>query len=243
MKNDLMLKKYSKEFDKGTKNMKELKSYFGSKLIDIEDNILIDNTAIQYNELQDGINDGFQYYNIDKLGGTEVPVVKDLTELKHQYHTIETLTQNIQDLENNTKWLINIDIKNILREYLFTRIKEARSFKTIKKADTKSKNINLSIYKFIDINVLDRYELDTIDFYVKYEDILRSSTIYKTKLSQYNIQFDDTIYDLTYLRKDFSLIKRDQIENLEPIKIIYAQTKSSLDYKLNYYFNIKYKKI
>ena len=243
MKNDLIIKRYSKKTDKGTKNMKEIKSYFGSKLIDIEDTIFIDNTAIQYTELQDGINDGFQYYNIEKLGGTEVSILKDLTELKEQYHTLSILTQNIQDLENNTKWLIVIDIKNILREYLFTRVKESRSFRTIRKDDTKNRNINLSVYKFVDNNILDRYELGDIDFYVKYEDILKDSTIYTKRLKQYDSEFDDTIYDILNLKKDFSLIKRDPLENLEPIKIIYNQIKSSLDYKFNYYFNISFKKI
>jgi len=244
MKNDLILKRYNKETDNGTKNMNEVRSFFGSKLIDIEDTIIIDNKSIQYTELQDSVNDGFQYYDNKSFGTLEVPILRNLSDLKEQYHTIKILNQNIQDLENNTKWNIEIDIKKILKDYLFVKIKEARSFKSIKKINTKNRGgINLNVYKFIDYNVLNRYEFDKIDFYVKYENILNKSTMFQQLLTQYNCQYDDKLFDSVNIVKDYSLSRIDQFENLSKLKIVYNQTKSSIDYKFNYYFNIFYKKI
>ena len=64
MKSTLQIRKYETEKVKGVKSAKEIKSFFGSKLIDIEDQIYINNTAIQYSEIVDKVNiknDHYQY--------------------------------------------------------------------------------------------------------------------------------------------------------------------------------------
>ena len=71
-----MIKKYIVESDNGTKNMKTIKSFFGTKLIDIEDSIIIDNKSIRYSDIS-----GYQYFNIEYLGATENEQLIDLTDL------------------------------------------------------------------------------------------------------------------------------------------------------------------
>jgi len=237
MKSNLMIKKYIVESDNGTKNMKTIKSFFGTKLIDIEDSIIIDNKSIRYSDIN-----GYQYFNIEYLGATENEQLIDLTDLKNTYHTISLQTQSIIDIENSTKWSIDIDIKNILKKYLFGKIKESRTFKTIKTIDTKNSDIDDSIYSFIDYNILNRYELDKIDFYVKYTNF-NTSNVFNNNIIQYNPIFIDILYNDTYLIKNYNLIKKDQFENLTNIKILFNQIKPSTDYKFDYYFNINYKKI
>jgi len=236
MKSNLMIKKYHVEYDNGTKSMSTIKSFFGTKLIDIEDNIKVDNSSIQYTE-----TNGYQNYKTNNIT-TETEIFVDLTKLKNDNHTINPQTQEIFDLENNTRWVLNIDIKKILREYLFASIKKARSFKTIKAENTKDNDINVSIYKFIDINILNRYQLSNIDFYIRYDKIT-TSNIFNKNLIQYNPTFDESLYNINYITNNFSLIKRDEFENLTNIKILYNQIKKSSEYRFSYYFNVNYNKI
>lgn len=238
----MMLKKYIKVYDRGTMNMKERKSFFGSKMMDIEDDIIIDNRSIQYSEVTSTDNYGYQYFDV-ALSETEDNITNSLNDLKKKYHTISTQTQDLFNLKYNTKWVIDVDAQNILRDYLFYKIKEARSFKTIKRENTKRKDINLSIYDYVDYNIIDRYMLTSVDLYINYLDIVTDSSVVKPNIKQYDIQFDDGIYDSSYYVKDFNLIKNDNIESLGNIKIIYSQIKNSDRYRMDYYFNLVYQKI
>jgi len=232
-----MIKKYNVEYDNGTKNMKTVKTFFGTKLIDIEDTIIIGNDSIQYTD-----DNGYQNYNVTNVQTNETETLVDLTQLKLENHTIETQTQDIVSMENNTKWKMEIDIKKILREYLFARIKKARTFKTLKAVNTKDNDINLSIYDFINLNVLNRYKLSTLDMYLNYET-LNTNNIFNTNLIQYNPTFDETLFDNTNLITDYTLIKKDEFENLTPIQILYNQIKKSTEYRFNYYFNLNFERI
>jgi len=237
MKNNLMIKKYNVEYDNGTKNMKTVKSFFGTKLINIENNIIIDNNSIQYTDF-----DGYQNYNIDNVRTNETEILIDLTDIKSENHIMNTQTQDIFTMENNTKWEIVINIKKILREYLFAKIKESRTFKTLNAINTKSNDINLSIYDFINLNVINKYELSNIDLYLRYES-LNTNNIFNTDLVQYDPVFDETLYDNINLITDYTLIKNDQFENLKPVQILYNQIKKSNEYRFNYYFNLNFERI
>ncbi len=242
MKNDLMIKKFRKEFIRGTMNMMEIRSFFGSKLMDIEDTIVVDNSSIQYTQLTDVNNYGYQYMD-PMLASTEENFIVNLTDIKGQYHTIKPLNQNIYDLQYNTKWYITIDTRNILRDYLFLRIKEARSFKSVKSADTLKGDVNLAIYEYIDYNIIDRYQFENIYLYVKYENLVSDSKVVKNATIQYSPVFNDDIIDESTLVKDYNLKKSDALENLKPIIILYSQTKKSSEYRFDYYFNIYFEKI
>ena len=235
MKSNLMIKRYKTELDNGTKNMKTIKSYFGSTLIDIEDEIIIDNSALKYKDIN-----GYQNYNLSNNNDEEKYI--DLTTLKTVNHNIKLQNQDISNLVNNSKWIIDLNIKNILNEYLFAKIKESGSFKAVKDNNTKNNNIDLSIYNFIKFNIINRYQFNKIDFYVKYLN-LESSNVFNRNLIQYNPVYNENLYNDLYLIKDYKIMKKDEFENLTPIKILYNQNKSSKDYKFDYYFNIFFNKI
>jgi hypothetical protein len=235
MKDNLLIKRYKVEMDNGTKNMNIIKSYFGSTLMDIEDEIFINNLSISYSDYNN-----YQYYD-NNFNTNETEKIVSLTELKRDNHTINIINQDEINLTNNTKWEIDINIKKILKEYLFARIKESRTFKTIRDNNTKDNDINQSIYNYIIFNILNRYEFTVIDFYIKYQNL--NNNIFNKTNKQYNPIFDDNSYNNDYFIKDYNIIKKDQFENLSPIKIIYSQSKSSKDYRFDYYFNITYTKI
>lgn len=233
MKDNLMIKQYNVIYDNGTKNMKTSKSFFGTKLIDIEDSITIDNISIKYTDIY-----GYQYFNTNPI---EKETILNLSELKKRNHQIKLQTQNDFNISNNTIWEIIINIEEILRQYLFFKIKESRTFKTVKQEHTKNNDINLSIYDFINFNILNKYKIDHVDFYIKYKSILNNNKFDKSV--QYDPIFDDTILKSENLIKNYTFIKKDEFDNLSNIKIIYNQIKNSLEYKFDYYFNLIYKRI
>jgi len=247
MKDSLVLKTYKTEDINGTYNMNEEKSFFGTKLMDIDDEIYLTDKSIQYLEVQksgttsETKNNGYQYSEINLF--EESLYIMDIVALKYDNHTISKSLQLKIDEEQNTRWEININIKEILIEYLFAKIKESRTFKSLNYENFSNKNINKSIKNYIYYNLLDRYEFDNIDLFIKYIDI-ENNHIYETSaIKQYDPLFNQSI-ELPEYKITNTNIKLDlYLDKLAPIKVNYFQTKSSLQYKFDYYFNLKFKKI
>jgi hypothetical protein len=233
MKNNLILKKYKVINDYGTKNMKSSKSFFGSSLINIENTILIDNITLSYSDIN-----GYQNYHKDNK---EIMKFLDLTNLKKDNHSIYFQNQTPDELIINTHWEIKIKIKKILKEYLFFKIKKSKTFKSIKKNQTLNNDIDNSIYLFIENNILNRYKFSNVYLYVKYQPIMIFNT-FNPNLLQYTPDFKDEIYDNDNLINDYNL-KNHHFNDLEDVTINYNQIKNSDEYKIEYYFNIEYKKI
>jgi hypothetical protein len=253
MKDDLMLKKFKKENVNGTFNLKDLTTFFNSKLIDIEDNILINDFGVQYFQLfetsenieiinnLENKNNGYQYYNLDT--NIETLFILDLVDLKYNNHSIIKTQQEEIDEINNTRWQININIKNILKEYLFAKIKEMRCFKVFSYENFQNNNINESIYKYIEYNLLDRYKFVKIDLFIKYININENTVYSNMTLKQYDPMYNSSIETNENKIKNISLVTNNFIDYLSDITINYYQTKPSSDYKFDYYFNVYYEKI
>ena len=255
MKDTLMLKKYNNQTINGTYNLFEERSFFGSKMMEIEDDININNTSIQYYQyfidtsiftgstfLELAKNNGFQYYILNK--NLETFFIDDLVQLKLDYHTISKFQQNDIDLKNNTKWQINIDVSDILKYYLFYNIKSSRTFKGLKYTNFINQNINNSILEYITNNVLNRYKFDSIDLYVQYSQINLSSDIYNYRtLLQYNPVFDSSVELTENKVNNVSIPQDNNIDQLSNVILIYNQIKPSTQWTFSYYFNIHYKKI
>jgi hypothetical protein len=241
MKDRLILKKYETESVYGTFNLEEEPSFFGSKVIEVEDEIIINDSSIQYFQYFDenDPNNGFQYYELDLF--FEQLFLLDLVNLKKENHTISKFHQNKIDDKFNTRWIIEINTKNILKEYLFAKIKERRTFKTINHNLLRNKNINESIYLYITKNILDRYKFDKIDFFVKYDDIKDVSQL--TILKKYDPIFKNQIQLVENKVENINVEINNFIDPLSNLKVNYSQIKPSTDYKFDYYFNIYYKKI
>lgn len=248
MKDDLILKNFVTTKQVGTKGLKELSAFFGGKMIDVEDMITVDTTSIQYNEVYsitgDTTSNGYQYYDFDAMGiNYESIKLISLSDVKYQNHNVMLLQQTNDNMLNNTRWQFDISIKKILQTYLFLKIKERRTFKCVKSSDLVNKDINQSIYDYITLNVLDRFGLDHIDFYVKYFNILETNTLYTPVNLQYNPVFDLTIVSQENIVSNLNIITNNYLNTLNDISITYNQTKASSSHKFDYYFNIYYKKI
>lgn len=238
MKSDLIITRFKTEPIIGTKETNDTKTFFGSKMVDIEDYVIIDNSTIQYSELfKTGTtdNNGYQYYqDIDQL---ESIYLVSLTDLKGSNHNINLVSQSSIDLKNNTQWTMTIDWKKILSEYIFYKLKNRRTFKCVKYTDVLSENINLFIRKYISDNLINRYVFTQLNLYVQYIEIDGSN-----QYMDPNLLFDP-IYTID-VKKDENLITNaNSIVSDTTLIVNYKQTKPSEKMKFNYYFDLIFTKL
>jgi len=238
MKSDLIITRFKTQPIVGTVSPYEQKTFFGSKMIDIEDEIIIDESNIQYSEIfnsENSNNNGYQYYeDIDNL---EKIYLVNLSYTKYIHHSIDLMSQSDMDLQNNTNWTLLISWKDILTDYLFYRLKEVRTFKCIKYTDVLSENINLYIREYIDKNLLNRYQFSKLNLYIEYLPLDNDNINIKP-----NLQFDPLF--TVNVKKDTNLITNvNAIVYDDIIDVKYKQTQSSKTYKFNYYFDIVLTKI
>jgi hypothetical protein len=237
MKSDLIILRYKTENVIGTKTSLEPKTFFGSKMVDIEDLITLDNSEIQYSEMYDSSNKkivGYQYIKSNVLENT---YLRTIDSIKEKYSKITLLSQNETDMALNTQWELKIDWIKLLSDYLFYKLKEMRTFKCIKYSDVVSENINYFIYDYIKQNLLSRYKVSNIEFYVKYLPLDHGDQ-YTTP----NLMFDPLFN--TEITSTDNYIKNIN-STITPTNIIikYKQTQPSSTYKFDYYYNLYLEKI
>lgn len=233
MKSDLIISRYKTDNVIGTKSSYDPRTFFGSKMIDIEDVINVDDSLVQYSEvfdIEDRRNNGYQYY--DDFDNVEKIYLTDLSKVKDNLHTITLASQTETDLRLNTNWNMLIRWKDILIEYLYLRIKEARTFKTIKFDDVLSENINLYIRNYISNNLLNRYNFGNINFYIKYFDLDSGDEDIDP-----NLVFNP-VYDVNIRNNENIVSNVNTTIYPDVISIDYKQTKPSQTSKFHYYFDI-----
>ena len=244
MKSNLILKKFSVNSIPGTMNQTELRTFFGGKIIYTEDKISINDDAIKFSQIVNDTtngNNGYQYYDINTIpDGWEVNYNENLSDLKENNQIISPYSQTESDKNNNTRWQININGSQILKDYLFFKIKEQRVFKIIRQDDIYSNDINNAIYEYINSNIFSRYRLDTIQFYVNYYSIA-DQTIYNNIILQYNPKFNPDVYKPENLT-NISVQGYDPY-NFNNITLLYNQNKTSNQYNFEYYFDLNFTKI
>jgi len=243
MKSDMMISKFGRVPVIGTKSSKEIKSFFGSKLIDIEDTVYVNDISIQYSEIIDKINiqnDHYQYYDKTTLQ-PETNILRSLNDVKYENHSIDIYSQ-LDIINNNFEWILIINAKNILKEYLFLKLKESRVFKCIKSEDLIERNINDYIYNYITSNLLNRYNISELAFYVRYYDVINRGIFDKYQVLK-DPKFNKDVFSEDNRVKNVNIMTPDYLNNLDTVKIIYNQIKTNVQYKFDYYFTISYQKI
>jgi hypothetical protein len=213
----------------GTFNMIEESNFFGSKMLEVEDSIYITDQNIIYYQKSTGEQIDLA---IESSLPTQVYSASDNMK-SHQSIVIDD-TQLDYQRENNTKWIINIELKNILTDYLFATMKRYRTFEGISNSYTRTNDINTSIRDYISNNVLNRYKLSRLDLYVSYTD-LRSQNVLR-----YKNNWKSTI------ALDSNLLKKKQIDmsfDESLLKVLFTQEKPATMYNFDYYFNILFERI
>jgi hypothetical protein len=198
-------------------------------MLEIEDSIYLDKINIVYYENNNGEQINLTSENILD------PHLYSSTESKGKYHTlIKDSSQSDYQLNNFTNWILEIDLKNILLDYIFSQIKKMRTFEGIKNNMVIYKDVNTSLKNYIILNTLDRYKLTKVDIYISYND-LRDNMVLK-----HQVKFDESIYNP--LNKLIKFQTESEWDN-SSVKVIFNQEKVSSLYNFNYYFNLFFEKI
>jgi hypothetical protein len=213
----------------GTLNMVEESTFFGAKMLEIEDTISIDNQDIIYYQKLNGEQLDFS------IESSLSSIVYSSSTNKLNNHTLELdTTQPKYQLDNNTRWILTIDLKTIITDYLYATLKRYRTFEGVKNEMTIFNDVNVGVRNYIQSNVLNRYKFKSIDLYVRYQDLRNQS------LLRYKNNWDNNIINPTY-----KLIKFQTETEFDEssIRITFNQEKPSNTYSMDYYFNILFEKI
>jgi len=213
----------------GTLNMVEESTFFGAKMLEIEDTISIDNQDIIYYQKLNGEQLDFS------IESSLSSIVYSSSTNKLNNHTLELdTTQPKYQLDNNTRWILTIDLKTIIIDYLYATLKRYRTFEGVKNEMTMFNDVNVGVRNYIQSNVLNRYKFKSIDLYVRYQDLRNQS------LLRYKNNWDNNIINPTY-----KLIKFQTETEFDEssIRITFNQEKPSNTYSMDYYFNILFEKI
>jgi hypothetical protein len=224
-----MSPEYSNTQIYGTFNMVEESNFFGAKMLEVEDSIYVSNQNIIYYQKSTG-------EQIDLAIETSLPtqVYSASDNMKsHQKLTLDDAQLDYQK-ESNTKWVLNIDLRDILSDYLFAVMKRYRTFEGISNPLTRTNDVNTAIREYISNNVTNRYKLSRLDLYISYTD-LRSQNVLR-----YKNNWKSTI------SLDSNLLKKKQMDiafDESTLKVLFTQEKPSSQYNFDYSFNILFEKI
>lgn len=213
----------------GTYNMVEESNFFGAKMLEIEDSILINNQNIIYYQMPNGEQLDLSVENTLQSYVYSSSIDKE----KNQILSIDT-SQTEYTKENLTNWYLDINIKPILTNYIFSELKRYRTFESIRTNMNSYNDINAAIKGYINYNIIDRYKLSTIDLYIKYKD-LRSQNLLRYKNS-WNYDIVNPSNKLTKFQSEIS-------PDGSYTRITFNQQKPSSSYAYEYFFNLYFEKL
>lgn len=213
----------------GTFNMIEESNFFLSKMLEIEDSIYLTTQDISYYQNSNGEQTDFS------LESTIPSIVYSTSTNKLENHTLiidESQTRYQRD--TNTKWILEINLERILRNYLFATLKKYRTFEGLKNVMTRNGDVNVAIDTYIRENVTNRYKMKRLDLYVVERD-LRNQNVLRFKT-----------YWNPIVAKDSNKIVNVQSETAydgSSIKIFFSQPKDSTQFSFEYFYNILFEKL
>lgn len=229
-----MRRKYiSPEFDYnkvyGTYNMVEKNSFFGSKMLEIDDVININSKNIIYYQKD---NHEQIDYNIESKFN---PMVFDVVSYKLKSHIISIdESQSSFQKDDKTKWIVKISIGDILLNYLFATLKEHRTFEGVSNSMNIYNDVDVAIKNYIYKNVSNRYKFKTIDLFLSYKDLNNQQVLkYKNDFSQFTEKSQNKLNKMEVILD----------HNDNQLEIKFNQEKPSNEYAFDYYFNLNFEKI
>ena len=229
MRRSYMSPEYNNTQIYGTFNMVEESNFFGAKMLEVEDDIYISDQNIIYYQKSTGEQIDLA---IESSLPTQVYSASDNMK-SHQRLTLDDSQLNYQK-ETNPKWILNVDLRNILSDYLFAIMKRYRTFEGISNPLTRTNDVNTAIREYISNNVTNRYKISRLDLYVSYTDLRNQNVL------RYKNTWNPSIIS------DFNLLKKKQMDlsfDESTLKISFTQENPSSLYNFDYYFNILFEKI
>jgi hypothetical protein len=229
MRKDYISPEFRKVPVYGTYNMLEESNFFGAKMLEIEDSITIEKQSIIYYQRQNGEQK-------DINTESNLPsVIYNASDSMKSNHTISLdQKQNQYSMDNSTRWIFDIKIQSCLSEIIFAKIKNYRTFEGVRPEWTISNDVNASVKRYVDVNVLNRYKFAKLDLYIKYVDLNGQNVL------RYNNKWNPEILDEQYLYNKYDTTIDFEEKNL---RIAFNQIQPSSKYRFDYFFTLKFDKI
>lgn len=207
----------------GTYNMNESSTFFGSKMLEIEDYIKIGNEDIIWYE-----NNNNEQIDLSIESSTR-PLFYSPSDNMLNNHSL-TLDKSQPSLINEKKWVINIKLKKIFIMFLFSNLKKYRTFEGVTNNRTRFNSVDEAIVEYIKNNILDRYKFDKIDLFIKHKRIdnnqnLKLNNTWNSNIKDVYDKYESNLSDLG-----------------DELKVSFKQLNSS-KYNFEYYFNLNFEKI
>lgn len=212
----------------GTFDMLEQSNFFGSKMLQIEEQINIDNNDIIWYQKK---NNEQLDFSIESSLESNFYSSSDNKKNNHKLSIDETQTQFRKEV--NTRWILQVDISSILQNYIFSSMKKYRAFEGLKNEMTIYNDVDVALNEYIKINVIDRYRFSKIELFIEHKDLRNDNVL------RYN-----NVWNQNISSKDNLLNRFQQIEEVPNslLKLVFEQRPSS-EYTFEYYFNVIFDKI
>jgi hypothetical protein len=212
----------------GTFNMLEESNFFSGKMLEIEDKISIINEDIIWYQKLNGEQLDF---NIESSLNSNV-YSSSLSKQKNHILRLDD-KQSKSQMNSNSKWILEVSLKEILSDYIFSNLKRWRTFEGLKSEYTLERDVDVAIISYISENVLNRYKFSKIELFIDYKDLRLQNSI------KWNNNWNN---DIT-LDKIWNKLERNTKFDDSSVSVIFEQQKSSSDFNFDYFYNIFFEKI
>ena len=221
MRRNYITPDFNQSYTNGTMNMKETSSFLCSKIISLPNKIDIVSSDILYKE---NIN-GEQIDN-----STLNNSIFSIDDNKKKYSSIilDSTQNNLQKIIN-CNYIITIDYKSILNDYIFYILKQKNTFYGISNNMTINNNVNNSIYSYINDNIIRFFKFNKTILYIKNNEIINSNNL------QYSVKFNPLINSVDNIQNKYNLKLKDNY-----LIINYIQPLPSNKYNFDYYFDLNF---
>lgn len=213
----------------GSFKMAEDVSFFSSKMLKIDELLSITNDNLVYYQLPSGE----QLDEESEKSFSEI--LFDATVQKKNNHSIIIdADQSDQSKNEKAKWVLSIDLKTIFIDYIFAKMKFYRTFNGLRNSMTRNNDVNSAIVDYIKLNVLSRYKLLEVEFFLDYVNLTEEGKL------KYANEYDPNIQNIDNKVRNFT--QEINFDNSQ-LRLLFNQQELASKYSFKYYFNLYYERI
>jgi len=213
----------------GTNNMEEESSFFGSKMMEIEDMLEIKSDSIVYYQ-----NSNSEQLDLEREYDFPSVIYNIVDDKKNNHTLVLDDFQSKNQSDNFAKWIMTINVRDLLKNYLFATLKKERSFEGVLNSMSINKNVDFAIKDYIEKNILNRYKFTQLELYISPNSLLNVENL------KYKNIWDEKIEQPQY---KFIQFASEIDNNFRNMKVFFSQNFSSNFYSFKYYFNLKFEKL
>jgi len=216
----------------GTFNMKEESSFFGSKMLEIDDILELTDQSLVYYQ-----NPNSEQLDLD-IEKLTLPIVYSVSDYSKANQTLLIDDSQSEFQKNsNTRYTLTINLATILEEFLFATLKQYRTFEGVSNSMCYSGDVNFSMKQYILKNVVDRYRFNRIELFLNYID-LRDQNI-----RRFNNTWASNPGIVAVESNKLKNLQTETEYDFSSIRVTFSQQRSSQLFSFEYYFKLYWEKL